>query len=62
LEGEPPIFLAGTPLPNTYLLDVLPASLIVALGLPAVTAASNIAAVTLMMALMCPRKKSVCYA
>lgn len=38
--------LARVPLPNTYLLDVLPASLIVALGLPAVFAASNIAAVT----------------
>ncbi len=38
--------LARAPLPNTYLLDVLPASLIIALGLPAVFAASNIAAVT----------------
>jgi hypothetical protein len=40
------VLLARTPLPNTYLLDVLPASLIIALGLPAVFAASNIAAVT----------------
>ncbi len=40
------VLLARAPLPNTYLLDVLPASLIVALGLPAVFAASNIAAVT----------------
>jgi hypothetical protein len=40
------VLLARVPLPNTYLLDVLPASLIIALGLPAVFAASNIAAVT----------------
>jgi len=40
------VLLARTPLPNTYLLDVLPASLIVALGLPAVFVASNMAAVT----------------
>jgi EmrB/QacA subfamily drug resistance transporter len=40
------VLLARVPLPNTYLLDLLPASLIVALGLPAVFAASNIAAVT----------------
>ena len=38
--------LAFAPLPNTYLLNVLPASLIVAPGLPSVFAASNIAAVT----------------
>src|SRR5216683_3023967 len=40
------VLLARTPLPNNYLLDVLPASLIVALGLPAVFVASNMAAVT----------------
>ena len=40
------VLLARAPLPGTYLLDVLPASVIVALGLPAVFAASNIAAVT----------------
>ena len=40
------VLLARAPLPNTYLLDVLPASLIVALGLPAVFVASNMAAVT----------------
>jgi hypothetical protein len=40
------VLLARMPLPNTYLLDVLPASLIVALGLPAVFVASNMAAVT----------------
>jgi hypothetical protein len=40
------VLLARAPLPNTYLLDVLPASLIVALGLPAVFVASNLAAVT----------------
>jgi hypothetical protein len=40
------LLLARAPLPNTYLLDVLPASLLVALGLPAVFAASNIAAVS----------------
>lgn len=38
--------LARATLPNTYLLDVPPASLILALGLPAVFAASNMAAVT----------------
>ncbi len=40
------VLLARMPLPNTYLLDVLPASLIVALGLPAIFVASNMAAVT----------------
>src|SRR5260370_13351167 len=40
------VLLARAPLPSTYLLDVLRASVIVALGLPAVFAASNIAAVT----------------
>ena len=40
------VLLARVPLPNTYLLDVLPASLIVAIGLPAVFVASNMAAVT----------------
>ncbi len=40
------VLLARVPLPNTYLLDVLPASLIVALGLPAIFVASNMAAVT----------------
>jgi len=40
------VLLARAPLPSTYLLDLLPASLIVALGLPAAFAGSNIAAVT----------------
>jgi len=40
------LLLARASLPNRYLLDVLPASLLVALGLPAVFAASNIAAVS----------------
>ncbi len=40
------LLLARAPLPNTYLLDLLPASLIVAIGLPAAFAGSNIAAVT----------------
>ena len=40
------VLLARAPLPNTYLLDLLPASLLVALGLPAAFAGTNIAAVT----------------
>jgi hypothetical protein len=40
------VLLARVPLPNNYLLDVLPASLIFAVGLPAIFATSNIAAVT----------------
>ena len=38
------VLLARAPLPNTYLLDLLPASLLVALGLPAAFAGTNIAA------------------
>ena len=40
------VLLARAPLPNTYLLDLLPASLLVALGLPAAFTGTNIAAVT----------------
>jgi EmrB/QacA subfamily drug resistance transporter len=40
------VLLARAPVPSNYALDILPASLIVALGLPAAFAGSNIAAVT----------------
>jgi EmrB/QacA subfamily drug resistance transporter len=40
------VLLARAPSPSNYVLDILPASLIVAIGLPGAFAGSNIAAVT----------------
>lgn len=40
------VLFARAPIPSTYLLDILPASVIVAIGLPAAFVGTNVAAVT----------------